>query len=37
MLGKLVDRIAAMQQHAFITIDKGDLGFADAVEVKPGS
>jgi hypothetical protein len=37
MLGKLVDRIAAIQQDALIAIDVGDLGFAAAVEVKPGS
>jgi hypothetical protein len=28
MLGKLVDRVAPVQQNAFITIDVGDLGFA---------
>jgi hypothetical protein len=37
MFGQLLDRIAAVQQHAFIAVDEGDLGFADAVDVKPGS
>jgi hypothetical protein len=37
MLGELVDRVAPVQQNAFITVDVGDLGFAAAVEVKPGS
>ena len=28
MFGQLVDRIAAMQQNAFVAIDEGDLRFA---------
>jgi hypothetical protein len=28
MLGQLVDRIAAMQQDALVTIDEGDVGLA---------
>ena len=37
VLGELVDRIAAVQQNAFVAVDEGDLRFAAAVEVKPGS
>jgi hypothetical protein len=32
VLGELVDRVAAMQQHAGVAVDIGD-----AVDVKPGS
>ena len=28
LFGKLVDRVAAVEQHAFVAIDIGDLGFA---------
>ncbi|MCY1508070.1 hypothetical protein D9M68_423690 [compost metagenome] len=28
MLGKLFDRVAAVEQHAFVAVDIGDLGFA---------
>ena len=28
MLGQLLYRVAAMQQHSFLAVDKGDLGFA---------
>ncbi|MNT67775.1 hypothetical protein D3C72_2059430 [compost metagenome] len=28
LLGQLFDRIAAVQQHAFVAVDIGDLGFA---------
>ncbi len=38
VLGQLVDRIAAMEQNAFVAVDEGDAGLARlAVEVKPGS
>jgi hypothetical protein len=30
VFGQLVDRIAAVQQHALVAIDVGDLGFAGA-------
>ncbi len=28
VLGELLDRVAAMQQDAFLAVDEGDLGFA---------
>ena len=38
VLGELVDRIAAVQQDAFVAVDEGDLATRRlAVEVKPGS
>ena len=30
VLGQIVDRIAAIEQHAFVAVDVGDLGFARA-------
>ena len=37
VLGQLLDRIAAIEQHAFVAVDVGDLDSQLAVEVKPGS
>jgi hypothetical protein len=37
LFGQLADRIAAVQQHAFIAIDIGQRDSQLAVEVKPGS
>ena len=37
VFGELLDRIAAIEQHALVAVDIGDRGFATAVEVKPGS
>ncbi len=37
MLGELIDRITAIEQGTFITIDVSDLDSHDAVDVKPGS
>ena len=38
MLGELLDRVAAIEQHALVAVDVGDLRIRVlAVEVKPGS
>ena len=38
VLGELVDRIAAIEQDAFVAVDEGDLATRSSpVEVKPGS
>ena len=37
ILGELVDGVAAIKQNALVAVDEGDVAFAAAVEVKPGS
>ena len=38
MLGQILDRIAAIEQHALVAVDEGDLAIrSEPVEVKPGS
>ena len=37
LLGELLDRVAAVFQHAGVAVDIGDLRLAAPVEVKPGS
>ena len=38
VLGQLLDRVAAIEQHALVAVDVGDLATRRlAVEVKPGS
>jgi hypothetical protein len=37
LLGQLIDRIAAVEQHALVAVDIGERDSQLAVEVKPGS